>query len=170
MGKLNVTSVGVSGNSMKKFALYALCVILFYIFSNVMINVALKASYEAMDTYKTLPNGIEINIEEATATYVNGYVGGTITNNKTDISKTYIKIDLYTKRDVCMGTKYIEINDLKQGETQDFRIGFKFTDIDHANLSLVDEVSGQVTEESFTSDELRGIFLLKTVIFLCFFG
>ena len=30
---------------MKTFGIYALCVILFFIFSNVMINVAIKATY-----------------------------------------------------------------------------------------------------------------------------
>lgn len=169
MGKINITSVGMGGNTMKKFGLYVLCVILFFVFSNVIIQVALKASYEAIDTYKTIPNGIIMDITEAKATYVNGYVGGTITNKNEMISKTYIKIDLYTKRDVCMGTKYIEITDLKQNDTQDFRMGFEFTDVDYAKISLVDEVPENEPEESFISNNLRGIFLLKTVIFLCFF-
>lgn len=155
---------------MKTFGLYALCVILFFIFSNLMINIALKASYNPIDTYKTEPNGIMIDINEAKATYVNGYVGGKITSQKENAINTYIKIDLYTKRDVCMGTKYVEIANLKQNETQDFRMGFQYTDIDYARITLVDEVPQEVPEESFISNNLRGIFLLKTVFFLCLFG
>lgn len=169
MGKINITSVGLGGNTMKKFRIYALCVILFFIFSNIMIDIALKTSYDPIDTYKTVPSGIDIDINEAKATYVNGYVGGTITNNNETASNTYIKIDLYTKRDVCMGTKYVEIKDLKQDETKDFRMGFKYTDVDYAKITLVDEVPEQVPEESFISENLRGIMLLKTVVFLCFF-
>ncbi|MBO5479392.1 MAG: hypothetical protein J6A04_06905 [Clostridia bacterium] len=170
MGKLNITSVGVSGNRMKTFGLYVLCVILFFIFSNVMIDIALKTSYDIIDTYKTVPNGITIDINEAKATYVNGYVGGKITNQNQTALNTYIKIDLYTKRDVCLGTKYVAIKDLKQNETQDFRMGFKFTDVDYAKISLVNEVPENEPEESFISNNLRGIFLLKTVLFLCMFG
>ena len=62
---------------MKTFGIYVLCVILFFIFSNVMINIAIKASYAPIDTYTTLREGIDIGINEAKATYVNGNVAGT---------------------------------------------------------------------------------------------
>lgn len=170
MGKINITSVGVPGNKMKTFGLYALCVILFFIFSNVMIQIALKASYEAIDIHKIEPSGINIEIKEAKATYVNGYVGGTITNHNETISKTYIKMDFYTKRDVYMGTKYIEMNHLKQKDTQDFRIGFKLTDIDHVRITMVDEVPEGVPEEVFQSDNLTKTMVIAAVIFLFLFG
>lgn len=170
MWKINISGKGAEGNRMRTFGLYALCVILFFIFSNIMINITLKTIYEPIDTYKSEPYGIGIDIKEARATYVNCYVGGNITNRNSTISKTYMKIDLYTKRDVLVGTKYIEINDLKQNQTQEFRIGFKYTDVDHANINLVDEVSKDTPEEAFISEDLRGPILLTTVIFLCFFG
>lgn len=156
---------------MKTFGLYALCVILFFIFSNLMINVALKASYDPIDTYKTESKGISIDINEAKATYVNGYIGGKIINYNKTIEKTYLKIDLYTKRDVYLGSKYIEFNNLEQNEAREFRMGFKFTDVDHAAITLVDEVpQAEVTKESFKSDNLSGALLITTVIFLCVFG
>ena len=55
-------------------------------------------------------------------------------------------------------------------EIQTFRMGFQFTDVDHAVLSFVDEIPEQIPEDAFISNNLRGIFLLKTVIFLCLFG
>jgi len=142
MWKINITGKGAEGNRIRTFGIYALCVILFFIFSNIMIDIALKATYDPIDTYKTEPSGMQIDITEAKATYVNGYVGGSIKNNNSEIQKTYIKIDLYTKRDVYMGSKYIELNNLKQAETRDFRIGFQYTDIDHANITLVKCVFG----------------------------
>ena len=48
-------------------------------------------------------------------------------------------------------------------------MGFQFTDIDYAKISLVNEVPQNEPEESFISNNLRGIMLLKTVVFLCFF-
>ena len=170
MCKINISGKGGEGNRIRTLGLYALCVILFFIFSNLMINVTLKTIYEPIDTYKSEPEGIGIDIKEARATYVNGYVGGNISNKNSTISKIYMKIDLYTKRDVLVGTKYIEINNLKQNQTQEFRIGFKYTDIDHANINLVNEVSKDTPEEAFISENLSGAILLTTVIFLCVFG
>lgn len=170
MWKINISGKGGEGNRVRTLCLYALCVILFFIFSNIIINITLKTIYEPIDTYKTEPEGIGIDIKEARATYVNGYIGGNISNKNSTISKTYIKIDLYTKRNVLVGTKYIEINDLKQNQIQEFRIGFKYTDIDHVNINLVNQVSEDVPEEAFISENLSGAVLLTTVIFLCFFG
>jgi hypothetical protein len=153
---------------MKTFAIYALIVIAFFIFSNVMINVALKAQYNKINTYITENSNVEIDINEAKATYVNGYVGGKIVNNGEEISKIYIKIDLYTKRDVYMGTKYIQIDNLDQDETQDFRIGFKYTDVDYAKISLVNEVSTEEPESSFISDNLEGIYLITAILLVCY--
>lgn len=169
MWKIDIKGKGAEGNRVRTFGIYALCVILFFIFSNIMIEISLKSSYEAIDTYKEVPSGITMDISEAKATYVNGYVGGTITNKNQTSLNTYIKIDLYTKRDVCMGTKYVQVTDLVQNETQDFRMGFKFTDVDYARISLVNEVPENEPEESFISDNLAGAMLITTVVFLCFF-
>ncbi len=155
---------------MKTFGIYALCVILFFIFSNVMINIAIKASYAPIDTYTTLKEGIDIGINESRATYVNGYVGGVIKNAGETINKAYIKIDLYSNRDVRLGTKYVEINNLQNQESRDFRMGFKFTDVEYAKIELVDKVEENATQDSFISDNLGGIALLTAVTFLIFFG
>lgn len=170
MWKINITGKGAEGNRIKTFGLYALCVILFFIFSNIMIEIAIKTTYDPIDIYKVESDGVNIQINEAKATYVNGYVGGTITNEGENSWKTYVKIDFYTKREVCMGTKYVEINHLMQNETQDFRMGFQYQDIDYAIVSTVDEIPQNVPEEAFKSDNLGGIMLITTVIFLCFFG
>lgn len=154
---------------MKTFGLYALCVILFFIFSNVMIELALKASYSPIDIYITEEQGIRINVSEAKATYVNGYVGGTIKNENSLIPKTYLKIELYSKRNVCLGKKYVTIENLNQGESRDFRMGFEFTDVEYAKIIKVDEIKEETVEEDFISQNLAGIRLLAKVVMLCFF-
>lgn len=155
---------------MKTFGLLALATLAFFIFSNVMINIAVKTSYTPMDSYITLRDNIKVNIEEAKATYVNGYVGGSITNNGSDISKTYIKIDICSKRDVLLGTRYVTLEDWKQGETKEFRMGFKLTDADYCRVSVVDEIPEDVTQEQFMSVNMKFTLLVTTVVFLCYFG
>ena len=156
---------------MKTFGIYALCVILFFIFSNVMINVAIKATYMQIGADILLQDDLKIELDEARATYVNGYVGGKIKNTGTNTESTYIKIDLYSKRDVLLGTKYVKIEDLKQNEERDFRMGFKYTDVDYCKVEMVNEIDEEnVTQEQFTSTEIRFAKLLATVILLCYFG
>lgn len=155
---------------MKTFGIYGLCVILFFIFSNIMIDVAIKSSYNPIDTYKIEEQGIELDILEAKATYVNGYIGGTIENGNDFISKTYLKIDLYSKNDICLGTKYATIENLEQGEKREFRMGFKFTDVEYAKIVRVNEIKAETKDEDFKSDNLAGAWLIATVILLCFFG
>lgn len=156
---------------MKTFGIYALCVILFFIFSNVMINVAIKATYLQIGADIVLQDNLKIKLDEAKATYVNGYVGGSIKNTGATVENTYIKIDLYSKRDILLGTKYVKVENLKQNEERDFRMGFKFTDVDHCKVEMVKDIEEEnVTEEQFTSTEIRFARLLATVILLCYFG
>ena len=155
---------------LKTFGIYALCVILFFIFSNVMINVAIKSMYMPIDVELVERDTIKVDTNEAKATYVNGYVSGNIKNTGEGVVNTYIKIDLYSKRDILLGTRYVEITNMLPNEIKDFRMGFKLTDVDHCKIGMVDELDENVTEEQFTSVELRFAQLLAAVILLCYFG
>ena len=154
---------------MKTLGLYALCIILFFIFSNVMINVAIKSTYDPIGMDIISEENIRLNITDAKATYVNGYVEGMVKNTGEDIEKTYIKIDLYSKRDKLLGTRYVEVANFRENESRDFRMGFKFTDVSYAKVQIIDEVPETVTQEEFTSVEFRFAKLLATVILLCYF-
>lgn len=156
-------------DKMKKFGLLALVIVLFFLFSNVMINIAIKTSYVPIDTYITLRDNVKVDIKEAKATYVNGYVGGKVSNSGVDLNKIYIKIDLYSQRDMLLGTKYVALEDLKKDETKEFRIGFRFTDVDYCKVNMVDEIEEGEKSGQLISDELKGFLLLTTVIKLCYF-
>ncbi len=50
-------------------------------------------------------------------------------------------------------------------------MGFKFTDVDHCKVEMVKNIDEEnVTEEQFTSTELKFAQLLAAVILLCYFG
>lgn len=67
---------------MKTFGLYILCIILFFIFSNVMIDIALKAIYNPINITTERRNDLKLDVSEAKATYVNGYVKGNVKNTR----------------------------------------------------------------------------------------
>ena len=60
--------------------------------------------------YKIEVENPNITIEQAKATYVNGYVNGKIKNNTEEtINEKYIKFEFSTLRDVNIGNKYLKI-------------------------------------------------------------
>ena len=111
----------------KKVVFYGIVIVVFAIFTDCMIKVGLR------NTYKTISGEIkqttpEIIMSEVKTTDVNGYAKGKIKNNlEKDIERTYIKLDLYSKRDVNLGTEYLEINNLKVGKEQEFEINYRYT-------------------------------------------
>ncbi len=155
---------------MKTFGIYLLCIIAFYIFSNVMIDIGIKTSYMPINVQIVNNDNIKVNVSKAEATYVNGYVEGNIENVGSDIEKKYVKIDLYSKRDVKLGTKYVIVDNLKQSEIRNFKMGFKLTDVDYCKVEVVDEIEANATEDEFESIEFNYITLLTTVVLLCYFG
>ena len=121
----------------KTLFMYALWVILFIIFSEFLINVGLNSSYKPIERRD---NVSQVNLYQAEATLVNGRIRGLITNSETDnISNKYLEFDFYSERDVYLGKKIININELQPGETQNFEILFKLEDVDYYTVSVLDE-------------------------------
>ena len=109
-----------------------------------------------------------IDILEAKATYVNGYIDGKIKNNtQEEITNKYVKIDIYSERNVCLGTKYVEIEKLSANETMDFYMGYKLKDSDRYEISIVDNKI-DIEEEQLISDELAWYAIATTLIVLMF--
>lgn len=152
---------------MKKFFKYALIIAAFWIFSDIIIYLSINSAYTSVDA-KIYTNSPEIIVEESKATYVNGYIKGRIKNNSIDIiNNKYLKIDLYSARDIKLGTKYIQIKDLEAGKYQDFNIGYKLTDVDYANIVVTDNVDN-ASEEEFLSQETTIFLILGTLMVLYF--
>ncbi len=59
---------------------------------------------------------------------------------------------------------------IRENEERNFRIGFEFTDVKYCKIQIVDEVDKEVTEDQFSTSEIRFAKLLLTIIFLSFFG
>ena len=50
----------------------------------------------------------------------------------------YLKIDLYSKRNVLVGKKYIDITTTQNNTTQDFSMYFELKDVTSYEVSIVD--------------------------------
>lgn len=144
---------------MKKYLKYILWIVAFFILSEFLINVGLNSTYKIIKERNELS---QVNIYQAEATLVNGRIRGIITNDETnyDISGKYLKIDLYSERDVLLGSKYIEIGTLEINETKAFEMFFKLENVTYYKMEIVDEPI-KVDETPFFSEE----FLQSKVIY-----
>ena len=124
---------------MKQIAFYGIVIVVFAIFSDYMIKVGLNNTYKYISGEVKIASP-EIIMTEVKTTDVNGYAKGTIKNTLAeDIDRIYIKIDLYSKRDVNLGTQYLEVRDLKVGESREFEIDYRYSNVNHYEITCVFE-------------------------------
>ena len=122
---------------MKTFLKYALWLILFYIFSNLMIYLNIETTYQNIGRKDNLS---QVTVYQAQATKVNGRIKGSIYNSEAHkITNKYLRIDLYSERDVFLGSKYIDVSTMRDSETRNFEEYFKVQDVDYYEMKFVDE-------------------------------
>lgn len=147
--------------------MYALWVVLFIIFSDFLINVGLNSSYRSIERRDNIS---QVNVYQAEATLVNGRIRGLITNSETDnISNKYLEFDFYSERDVFLGKKIINVNELQAGETQNFEILFKLENVNYYTITVLDErPKGEEIEilpEGWTTGEIVVATVFTLLIF-----
>lgn len=147
--------------------MYALWVVLFIIFSDFLINVGLNSSYRPIERRDNIS---QVNVYQAEATLVNGRIRGLITNSETDnISNKYLEFDFYSERDVFLGKKIINVNELQAGETQNFEILFKLENVNYYTITVLDERPKGEEIEILPEDWTTGEIVVATVFTLLIF-
>ncbi|MCI8362651.1 MAG: hypothetical protein HFJ41_05980 [Clostridia bacterium] len=148
--------------TLKKFLMYGSWVLLFFIFSQIMIFIAINTTYKykKVESYSTL-----ITQAEVKATSINGFAKCKV---KSGAQNKYIKIDCYSKNDVLMGTKCIKI---ETNEEQEFEIRFNYSRVDNAKIDIVNEIPQNIDEEQLISDPKMNVaMLISALILLITFG
>ncbi len=143
---------------------YVMWLVLFIVFSEIIINMGLNASYKKMDSKESDIPGIEIT--EAESTRVNGKVKGRI-EDTSKLEGNLIKFDLYNDKDNIIGTKYVEID--KNNKSQDFSFFFEAEGVKYFKTSIVDKIEGSLTDGlgkiKFLDHEWSKIEILTALIF-----
>lgn len=123
---------------MKTFFIYFLLVVLFFIYSQIMIYIGVRTTYKDKDVEIETTIPMEAQVK---ATSVNGIANVKIKNTTDkDIEGKYIKLECYSKHDTLMGTKYIQINQIGENEEKEFEIEFKYNEVEKAIITIVDEM------------------------------
>ena len=151
---------------LKTFLIYALILVGFIIFSEFLINVSLNSSYHQIGRKDNLD---QVNVYQAEATKVNARIKGPITNNEEDpINKKYVRIDIYSERDINVATKYIDVENLEVGSKQEFALYFRAEDVAYYEISYTDEKTAEDLEllpEDLTKQEIVVATILTMLIF-----
>ena len=149
----------------KKFFVYAISVVLFFIFSQFVIYYALHTTY----SYKKLEVKSQLVSEASVkASSVSGIANIKINNNTQNDIEKYIKIECYSKHDVLMGTKYIETGKILTNEEKEFEVRFNYNKVEYVNIDVVDEIPQDVPEESKVSDKKLTFALAISALVLLF--
>ena len=154
----------------KTFIKYALWIVAFAVFSEILINVGLNSTYREMEKTGNIPEQVTINQAESTS--VNQRIRGTITNSgDEDLNGKYMKMDFYSERGVFLGEKYIPIQNVNKGETTDFEIFSKLQNAKSYVVSIVDEKKVgtlgeiEILPKEWTKPEIVWATLLTILIF-----
>lgn len=151
---------------MKTFLKYIIWFMLFFFFSNFIISVGLNSSYRDINRKDNIE---QVQITQAQATLVNGRIKGTIKNSDKDyLTGKYVKIDFYSKRNVLVGKKYIDITTTQNNTMQDFSIYFELKDVTSYGVSIVDhkeEGEIELIPKEMTKPEVIVLTALTLLIF-----
>lgn len=147
---------------MKTFAKYAICLILFWILSDILIYLGINSTYKDIDRRGEIPTGIEV--VEMQVTTVNGRTK--IKINDENLSDKFVKIDLYSSTGVNLGTQYLEIGKVRENEIKEIETYFKISEVKSYEITVVEEM-GQSTE-GFMDTALSALTVLGILIKILF--
>lgn len=150
---------------MKTFLKYGIWIILFFIFSEIMINVSLESTYHDIGRKDTIA---QVTIFQAQATKVNGRIKGNIFNDsKNKIANKYLRVDLYSERNVLLGSKYIDVSNMRENETRNLEIYFKVQDVKYYEMKFTDDKEeGELPEmlKDLTKKQvIFGVILMRLI-------
>ena len=149
-------------NRVKTFAKYALWIILFWIFSDILINIAINTTYKNINRIREIPNGIQVIEMEATA--VNGRIKLIV--NNTQLSGKYVKINLYSDLENLLGTQYLSIGNISEGEQKEISTYFKIPEVKKYEI-IIEDTEGKSTE-GFMDTAMSTITMIISAIQLLF--
>lgn len=143
-------------SKMKEFGKYILWIVAFYIISNILIYFCITTSYSPMEKNINSPENMQININYAKATLINGKVEGTIKNATSEaINQKYVKFEFISKRGNTILTKYAKIEGLEPNEEKDFSVSFTAENIKKVNITISDEYQKDENTKLVNLDMLK---------------
>lgn len=142
---------------LKTLRKYLIWLIAFYLFSMIFIYIGLNARYNNIDSNGEVPGNVKIELAQATS--VNGRIFGKITSTEADnLNGKYLKVDIFSKRDELIGTKYLKLDNLKLNEPNRFAVYFSAQNIKKYSVDILDYSEELLKEESRVKEMYKKVF------------
>ena len=126
--------------TLKKFRLYLLMFVGFFLLVTLLTNFLMRDNYKSAN-YEIKAESPVVAVTECKAAYGNGYTKGSVTNNTGEIIPLkYLQINLYDKDDVYLGSEYKELKNFYPQETINFDMSYSYLNIDKVTLDFTDEI------------------------------
>ena len=111
---------------LKTFLLYILILLALYILTEFLITVGFRARYVALIGTNRVS---QVTVDRAEATRISGRMTLTVENVSGETLDNYIKVDLFSPRNVFLGTHYIDVSGVREGQKEEFQFSFKQRDV-----------------------------------------
>ena len=143
---------------MKTFFKYFLMVVVFFIFSNLVIDGLLKVSYTDIKDYKINVNDAFVDVTEAKTSKRNGYINGIVKNN-TDkvVENKYLKFNMLSKNGNVLGEKYVKIEKLEPGELRKYEVKYDYDNVKTFNIEMVNDKPEEVDFLELVKDNAKDL-------------
>ena len=155
------------------FRKYFLWFLGLFLLSTILIYIGLNARYKNIESLITLPDGVKMNLAQATS--VNGRIlGEVISTNDRNLEGKYLKVNIFSKKDELVGTKYLKIQDTKINEPKKFAVYFSAENVKAYTIDVLDDSEEIEKEElrvkdlfkdTFTSEELKVYGIIGLVLY-----
>lgn len=157
-------------STLKLFGKLLLAFVLLFIFVDVMSFAYVASTYRTLDDYYVAGNQVEIQVEEAKTTNVNGYVKGRVVNKGSAIDSLFIGMNCYSDLGNELDTVYTKIDHLDAGQSKEFNLYYKCQGVDNVQIYDSQEVPQGTPVETDNSPEAKFALLVSAVILLCYLG
>ena len=161
---------------LKTFVKYILWIVGFSLLTYILTFVGLNSTYKNMQTQDKMPDGVTIDMAQSTS--VNGRIYGKVSSTEeNDLNGKYIKVDVFSKRNNLIGTKYLKLENLTPNESKKIAVTFKAENAKSYKIDIVDdddELEEKILEtnklysDTFTDEEMKGGMILDLVLALAF--
>lgn len=129
----------------KTFLKYILILVIFYIFSTVLINAFLKVSYTELKNYSINTEPLFVDVTDAKASNRDGHIYGIVKNNSDSvIENKYLKFSMLSKNENVLGTKYVKINKIEVNQLYKYEVEFDYDKVKSFKVELTDDIPEKV--------------------------
>lgn len=135
-------------STMKNFLKYLLLLVGFFILSMFLENGLINNMYATINgesngtlvtSGESLASDLDVTVESAKASNVNGSLKVKITNTSGHfIEKCCAKVELFSKQNLLVATKYIDINNFEVNESRYYEIKFQAKEVARYAISLIE--------------------------------